>query len=237
MTSLGYACFQLHNALVRTGASRTITHNTVRDFHYMMAHNYQPHQYWEYLSNGSFKEVYSAAAAPFVLKFVSQYNETDEERSLLEVAAQEGVAQFFVPTTFIDLPHTLEAYYLEGVEAYDEEYEEEEEYVPHPLVTLQVQPRVVVNTDGGYIREADRPLIHLHDKNGQPLEEWTQRSLLYYFSSRVWLEDLAAYYTNKEICRLVDFLEAYEVCDLHNYNLGYYHGAPVIFDCFSRSLT
>ena len=250
MTSVGTACLQLHGALnliMKNKADREMyTATTVGFLQNMLMYHGRPGAYWDYVSNGCFKEVYTPGrTAPFVLKFVSKYNQTAEEESLLSLAKDEGLAHFFVPTYFIPLPDEVIAQYLDDVMDYEDfmssaeysSYEHSETYQPHPMTLLQVQPKVVPNTDFTILKQSAIREQYFCDVNGEIVDPKTMERLVYYIYSEAWIHSLLETYCIAEIERFVDFLENYCVSDLHGGNLGYLNGKPVILDSMSRSLT
>ena len=56
------------------------------------------------------------------------------------------------------------------------------------------------------------------------------KELRVYCFNAAWITDFFEWYGEEEFLRLSSFLQRYKITDLHAGNLGYIHGAPVIFD-------
>jgi len=243
MTSLGNSVFQMRNALIqavhpKTDKDRDYVSWTLDAFKDMLQRRYKPRQYWEYVNNGCFKEVFRPwTAAPCVVKFVSQENNTDEEYSLLQCAKEEGVAQFFIPTYFVDLFCPLDAEWLDDYSDVEDEDTDEIVYHAQQLVSVQVQPVATVHEDCTYFTTREAEELEWVAADGNVVLSDTMDTLAHKVWSREWILKALACYSAAELDRFAYFLDEYCVSDLHSANVGYYKGQPIILDCMSRSLT
>lgn len=243
MTSLGNSVFQMRNALVKathpkTDKDRDYITGTLDAFKDMLQRHYKPGQYWEYVNNGCFKEVFRPwDAAPCVVKFVSQENNTDEEYSLLQCAKEEGVAQFFIPTYFVEIPWCLDAEWLDDYSEVEDEDSDEIVYHTQQLACVQVQPVAHVHADSTHMNSKETTKRKWVAADGNVVQNDTMMTIAYNVFSREWVLKAVAYYSAAELDRFAYFLNKYFVSDLHSANVGYYKGQPIILDCMSRSLT
>lgn len=52
----------------------------------------------------------------------------------------------------------------------------------------------------------------------------------FYRISSNWLSNVMTVYGEQYLIKLMDFIKENNICDLHDNNLGYHNGAPIIFD-------
>lgn len=247
MTSLGNSVFQMHNALVqavrpKTDKDRDRITWTLDAFKDMLQRRRMPGYYWEYVNNGCFKEVFRPwDMAPCVVKFVSQENNTAEEYSLLQYAKEEGVAQFFIPTYFVNLSCPLDAEWLDEYSEVEDENENADSYkiVYHTqqLISVQVQPVASVHEDSTYMNSNSAKELEWRAADGNVIPSDTMMTLATKIWSQEWIVKALAHYSAAELNQFAYFLDEYCVSDLHSGNVGYYKEQPIILDCMSRSLT
>ena len=222
----------------------TITNDRVEEYantlQYLLENGHSPEKVWDFLDNGSYKEVYVPFhKAPFVLKFCAVDNDTDAEAMVITEASVRGLAQFFVPTYFIDLPITLPAAFLDDLCEYSSDTGEYS-YITPELNAIEVQPRIRVYEAPGYdrIRE-DREwgeLMDGEDCNCEPVNPDVVYGLRKFIPYCDFVEQLYKYYSNAVLFELLTFMEEFGISDLHGSNLGFMKedGRPVILDWMSR---
>jgi hypothetical protein len=232
----------MHNALVqavhpKTDKDRDYVSWTLDAFKDMLQRRRRPGYYWDYVNNGCFKEVFRPwTMAPCVVKFVSQENETDEEKSLLYYAKEEGVAQFFIPTYFVDLSCPLDAEWLDEYSDVEDEDSDEIVYHTQQLISVQVQPVVRVDEDCAYMNYDSARDLEWKAADGNIVSNETMMTLARKIWNNEWIMKALAYYSAAELNQFAYFLDEYCVTDLHCGNVGYYKEQPIILDCMSRSL-
>lgn len=227
---------------------------SIEDVRQMLDTESDPCDYFDYLGYGAFKQCYTLLPGKYIIKFASQYNQTDKEVELCARAAEHEVAAaLFVPTMFIPLNGIkLPAYDLCDNCDDDEMYiydEDKDEYIDNPdydwpaLVTAIIQPVCTpVSALGGgmYIpyaesEYAERPIRLPSDR---PVPYCDVRDLG--VGDVDWIQALAdqgATYFNA----VLEFILDNDIRDLHNDNIGWMADPaepgqliPVIMDCLSR---
>lgn len=224
-------------------------HNFMDDMKAILEDTVTPLDYLPQLGHGSFKECYLPyGAAPFIIKFCSDNNRTDEEMDILSLAEEADVADFFIDTTFIRLNRNLPAEILsEDCEdhtsryTYDpdnETYVEVEDYAYPELDFIELQPRLsaIASDHCGYIESALWYEQHpLKDADGTilPYEEIRRSGIDDY----AWIRAAVQEYGIGRFLQLVHFIEENNIWDLHERNLGYIvkdnREVPVIIDWLS----
>ena len=221
-----------------------ITNDRVEEYantlQYLLENGHSPEKVWDFLDNGSYKEVYVPFhKAPFVLKFCAVDNDTDAEAMIITEATVRGLAQFFVPTYFVDLPITLPAAFLDDICEYSSDTEEYS-YTTPELNAIEVQPRIRVYKAPGYDWVHDGiewdQLMDGEDCNGEPVDPEVVHSLRKFIPYHDFVQQLYKYYSNEVLFELLTFMEEFGISDLHGSNLGFMKedGRPVILDWMSR---
>lgn len=223
----------------------TITNDQVEEYsntlQYLLEHGHSPETVWDFLDNGSYKEVYVPFhKAPFVLKFCAADNDTDAEAMVITEANVRGLGQFFVSTYFIDLPTTLPATFLDDVCEYSSNTDEYT-YVTPEINAIEVQPRIQVYHAEPYISDEHQnclweEVIEGEDCNCEPVDPDTADRLRRFIPYSDFARKLYQYHTNEDMYKLVIFMEEYGISDLHGSNLGFSKedGRPLILDWMSR---
>lgn len=226
-------------------ACKAITNDQVEEYvntlQYLLDHGRSPETVWSFLDNGSYKEVYVPFhKAPFVLKFCAVDNDTDAEATVIAEASMRGLAQFFVPTYFIDLPTTLPAAFLDDLCEYSSNTDEYT-YTTPEINAIEVQPRIQVYHAEPYVSLEHQnrlweEVIDGEDCNCEPVDPDTADRLRRFISYPDFVRKLYQYHTNEDMYKLVVFMEEYGISDLHGSNLGFSKedGRPLILDWMSR---
>lgn len=227
-------------------ARNTITDDQAEEYtntlQYLLENGHSPETVWDFLDNGSYKEVYVPFhKAPFVLKFCAVDNDTEAEAAVITEANVRGLAQFFVPTYFIDLPTTLPAAYLDDLCEYSSN-SDKYTYTTPEINAIEVQPRIRVYTAPalGYDRQREdmewEELMYGEDCNCEPVNQVVVNNLRKFIPYCDFVRQLYKYYSNAVLFELLTFMEDYGISDLHGSNLGFMKedGRPVILDWMSR---
>lgn len=198
---------------------------------------------------GAYRECYTLNG-DFVIKFVSEQNDTKIEEMLMLKAAEANVGEIFIPTWYYYLSSTGPELFTLDEEASDRGFYnyEEHTWVDNPDYTFQratciiIQP-CILRTVGekAYLNFPYDEFAY----NKNPITDNTNKIVDYqvarsfWVTSQTWLQDIVDTYGLEFFNRLEKFLSANEVHDLHSDNIGYYINkdgkvVPVIFDCLSR---
>lgn len=182
-----------------------------------------PDSYFERIGSGAFKAVYSFLPG-WVIKFVSEENNTKREIRLLNKAYAAGVSDHFAKTFFLPLENPafvrLEDDFWDGSDSSSDDYDGDEEDLPSRLGTsfcnwVIFQEEVNVAIDYTPIPAFEGEPIYYD--TGEEVSK-SIKSLFYYNPS--WLTVLAQ--QGKEATEsLAAFLDHNCVHDLHSGNLGY----------------
>ena len=202
------------------------------------------------IGTGAFKECYSLND-DFVIKFVSEDNNTNSEENLFYRAVEEEVAEVFLPTWYCYIDsRSVELKMLEDDMAYCRYYYDESKhtYVENPDYVntiancIIIQPRILRTvSENSYLvfprNELDYNKAPIFDAEGNKVDYSVAHKFC--VSSQTWLQDIVDAYGLEYFNRLAQFLTDNEVYDLHVGNIGYYTRedgkvVPVIFDCLSR---
>lgn len=201
------------------------------------------------LAFGAYKECYPWTDL-YVIKFCAQRNPTLDEQSLLTKATEHGIAHFFVPSFYTQLPRRIESALLDkeddGLQYNPEthEWEENPDWEDNTLLThICIQPRISpysdttgderFNTSVLKWREMLRLVPQLHSDDRQEWEALNGACLK-------WVIDFGYYYGREGLIRLRDFCETFKIWDLHSDNTGHLlptvsgYGAPVVLDWMSN---
>lgn len=173
---------------------------------------------------GSFKEVYQLGNT-CVIKFCAGENDTENESCLLNEAIDRGFEDLFVPSYFIPLPSenfvNLEYF------TFDDEIEEDGKvvYLEHRTYaeTIIIQP-LVESLPAQTSVKSGRLFDPVSGK------EITPSSVFYFLE---WTQDIINLYGASYFRDFMKFTNEFHIRDLHEENIGYYQGKPIIFDWLS----
>lgn len=198
---------------------------------------------------GAFKECYELND-DFVIKFVSEYNNTRDEEVLMSKAVEENVGEIFIPTWYCYLSSVGPELLMLDEDASDRYYYNYEEHIwvnnldyniQHATCII-IQPRILrAVSEEPYTLLPNNKLDYnktpIVDSVGQVVDYWIAHN--FRVSSQTWLQDVVSAYGLEYFNRLEEFLNNNDVYDLHSGNIGYYVNkdgktVPVIFDCLSR---
>lgn len=216
----------------------------VEAFSFIISHPMSPSFYFLPIANGSFKETYQPIGDKhkFVIKFISEDNETNLEEEILQLAAEQEVEQFFIPTTYMKLTScTLPA------DLIAEDNDDEEEA---PLCMICVQPyarpagdRAHVPLTGYYYLPDDtkrenyrkNPLTYNNDE--EVIDFDFANRLNDIIEDYTWWQLALDLYGLAAVEALARFIEDNKITDLHDWNYGYMKKGdkvlPVIMDWLS----
>ena len=222
----------------------------VADIEDILTGSYDINDRFDNIGTGAFKECYSLND-DFVIKFVSEDNNTNSEENLFYRAVEDEVAEVFLPTWYCYIDsRSVELKMLEDDMAYCRYYYDESKhtYVENPDYVntiancIIIQPRSLRTvSENSYLvlprNELDYNKAPIFDAEGNKVDCHTAHK--FRVSSQTWLQDIVDAYGLEYFNRLAQFLTDNEVYDLHVGNIGYYTRedgkvVPVIFDCLSR---
>lgn len=235
-------------AILEIGAQNNIlTHfidNVLETVNTFIRGKCEPGAYFDFINNGAFKECYDLSLPGWIIKFCSESNNTSQEHQIINLAAQYGCKELFIPTYFIDLPFTVNACYLEGESPYMRYNENYHTFYPYSegacdkFDALQIQPLVSIVKEKSYTtveRDDDFPILF---NDGTPLNP----DFLYYMdlNAKDWVEAAIAAYGDEVFRNFIQFAEDCHISDLHSGNIGYQmrngNKYPVIIDWLSKKV-
>lgn len=176
-----------------------------------------PTNLWDYIACGSYKEAYWADAGDFIIKLARYDNYTEQELHLIEIAAEEGVADIFVPTYAIPVANGVLGDFISIIDKPETHIE-----------FLLIQPNVgLMVRDSAVVSESfplKFPTLH-------------KDYLLLGISSTYWMETVMDRYGEEFSETFVEFGLQNGLTDLHGENIGWRmtNGVPIpaIFDWVS----
>jgi hypothetical protein len=210
-----------------------------------------PDDLFNYKNHGSFKQCYDSGIDGWIIKFYTTECQIGAERQILEAAKERGIGQLFVPTYIIELPRLLDAVHIDSdgscqcsnCGGYDDDYtgkgdcdDDSGSYeqlcgaiLQPEVLPLEAIPYTSVRTENQYLK--------------QPLY-WTDGSIIDYaffttldIDYREWLQDVIRLYGDETFRTFRNFIEEYNLDDLHSGNLGYMTtpngDIPIILDWLS----
>lgn len=237
-----------------------VINNNLEAFNELLDHPYKTPQsvFDEPLAYGAFKETYNplSASGYFVIKFVSNFNETDREIEILEKAEEEDLNNFFIPTFYMHLNSVdISSNYIDSEEP---EYFSEYNSVKHKWTTVK-------NPDFEETRFTDicvQPFAKIarEENNTLPIMNWWRSEnicrknfaenypnafcsfenaykLAQELNDYTWWETAYNLYGLEKCLAMANFIEENGICDLHSANYGYMelNGTryPVLMDWLS----
>lgn len=221
--------------------SSTLVDNVVTDLIFCIDNNETPYDLFNCISSGAFKEAYDEIPG-LIFKLACYDNQTKREIALLQEAQKAGFGDVFLPTYFIKLEDTY--LHMPLVEenntdlVWDSEHKmyidyREDVYAEYielqPLATpFNDSEKEFKCFDWEKISDAkDYTVIH-----GTPISNKLLANCS--SSNEVWVRDFIEYYGPEKFERFVNFCEEHCVRDLHDDNIGYYKGRPIILDWLSE---
>ncbi|MCM1217334.1 MAG: hypothetical protein NC548_22800 [Lachnospiraceae bacterium] len=164
-----------------------------------------------FLDSGAYKMAFNDVPG-LVFKLVEDDTEIlNKEETIYNLANEQELSNFFLPTTFIRLPRCIKAYKeSEGCDIY--------------FSAIMIQPEVVVSkAEEDNIKTLEKMLpyefFHILKNTGLRDSKWIKR--------------LIEVNGQDTFLTFLDFCERYHIYDLHNSNIGYLQDRPVIFDWLS----
>lgn len=220
--------------------SSSLVENVVADLISCIDNNSTPYDIFNCFSSGAFKEAYDEIPG-LVFKLASYGNQTKREIALLQEAQKAGLGDIFLPTYFIKLEDTYLHMPLVEENNQDSVWDSEREtYVDYRediyAEYIELQPMATpFNDSEKEFKDFDwRKISHTKDYtviHGTPISN----ELLINCSSKneIWVGDFVEYYGPEKFERFVNFCGKHHVSDLHDDNIGYYEGRPIILDWLS----
>lgn len=190
-----------------------------------------PYEDYEFINDGGFKEAYHLGEN-HVIKFAITSNATADEQALLTAAQEANLGEIFLPTIFIPLDEPRKVYLIEDDDAwvYDPEtdsYIENDQFCFNYAI---IQPLVEIASNQKHKYKS----LYTYTLN----PEASPVSVSIFRNSAIndvdWLMEFINYYGLEKLDALYDFIEKYNIFDLHNSNLGYLNGKPIILDWLSK---
>lgn len=200
---------------------------------------------FEFIGNGSFKECYDAGIDGWIIKFVSDFNETHLEKEILRLSLDWGIEDLFLRSLYVPLPVPIPLYHVENDErtsiCSDPECSEcnaERGAVVANMIILQRRVRQQSDIPHFNMKNYDEdrynqePLVR-DSGNIIPYERATDLRV----DIRDWLQAVICYHGDKTFNRFNAFCETFHLHDLHAGNIGYLERGnlmlPVIIDWLS----
>jgi hypothetical protein len=213
---------------------------------------YSPEHYLQPIGSGAFKECFYTGVQGWIVKFASECNPTGAERQIHDLAHQWGIGDLFIPTYFIDLPESLDSSMLDDeygnyyeYQGYNEDRELTWRLRPRDssdrrqLISIQIQPLVQIQQDLPFEydhagNEAEYNKAPLTFRHGEvvPLDTYARLGV----TSKSWAQHIIDEYGAPVFLAFHDFIDEFDISDLHNANIGYLNNKPIILDWMSDNV-
>ena len=192
--------------------------------------------YFRYIGNGSFKEVYDCPVPGYVIKFVSAENRTDDEMDSYDYACSEeiGLEDLFPETWYFNLPSLVESDVLEPDEI--TQYNEEDDLQFSTEMVNQVMDRFIIQKAcDSFLNCADNRTLDIDLEEANEILAYVEITQWNDYINPIWLALIAREYGVNYLQNFLKFLENERWDDLRTANIGFDRetGKPVLFDWLS----
>lgn len=216
-----------------------------------------PEDIFDFIGSGMYKETYRLNhSRNYVVKFVSYTNDTAREIALMNAMAGKGISRFFIPSFFVNTLNMRSACLLRHLGGYTAEDLDDDEPIHDPSEYEECQYVIIQPAIDGTAIDADAYMWDIYmayhcdeDENPDSVPEdfggllydpLTGEVIPYEEAdagiwSRRWVDSFLDTWGRKSYKNLHDFISEFEITDLHNGNLGWFCGKPVIIDWYSDS--
>lgn len=166
---------------------------------------------FHFVGSGSYKVAYNPLR-DLIVKFTIPVNPTNIEEFILNCAETYHVKHYFVPTEFINLETHIEL---------DELTKDDDS----TFSGIEIQPKILLND---HIKNNIKQLTFEETKLINKKCAWSG------LHNQDWINCCISFYGVESFLQFLNFCSKFKIYDLHNKNIGYYRGKPVVLDWLSE---